>query len=575
MARLSAPFLCPLTRRHLTSHAVGYQGYRISRSPSSSPTRLGTSSFSSECNATTRFSSSTAQSNSAGDLGSPPVEGDKFPQVIPEISSRRRRTLVLCFDGTNEKFDDDITNMVRFFRLLKKDDPSEQMVYYQAGIGTAVDPRKGKPWFPPVHMIIDAAFANGLGGHVRAGYEFLMQNYSEGDKIALFGFSRGAYTARALAGMLQKVGLLPAYNHVHVPHAYKEFKRDNPKDWERSNDFKRTFSVDVKVDFMGVFDTVGGVGIIPRDLPILKSNSLIRVFRHALALDEDRAEFQVSRWEQATEEEEKLGESGKLGTYHSKVSADGKVRGFVTQGETTDSSGNTGKTFERKPGMNEIPNSNDNSGPEQTTIGDRKNKTDIKEVWFAGAHSDIGGGAVPNETRRYLARIPLHWMIRECFTNNTGILFHSAELEQLGLSPENLWPAVKTPILPTEDIAGSYGSVASKSHAAETLPNNVARSAKNPFLVSSQSIEAEDALSEMHDKHSIWWRILGVLQTGRRHHWHGKSWWEWITMPSTRVIQEHTPYPTYVHRSVLYRKQKLKYRPHADLPTNPEPKWVE
>ncbi|KAF8597982.1 hypothetical protein BDV93DRAFT_478920 [Ceratobasidium sp. AG-I] len=580
MPRLSTLFLCPLTRRHVNSHSGGYWGYIISRSSSSSPVKVEILSPYPKRTATTRYSSTTTQNSSAGDRGPPYVDADKFPQVIPVISPRRRRTLVLCFDGTNEEFDEDITNIVRFFQLLKKDDRSKQMVYYQAGIGTAVDPRKGKPWFSKVYKVVDAAIATGLGRHVRGGYEFLMQNYTEGDRIAIFGFSRGAYTARALAGMLQKVGLLPAYNHVHVPYAYAMFKRDDPDGWKMSNDFKRAFSVDVKVDFMGVFDTVSGVGILPRKLPFSKSNSLIRVFRHALALDERRAEFKVSLWDQATEQEEKLGESGKLGTYHSEHSADGKVRRFITKEETTEDPDNTEKSFEQKPGTSENPESS-NSRPEGTTIEDRKHKTDVKEVWFAGAHSDVGGGSVPNETPHHLARIPLRWMIRECFTNNTGILFHSAELEELGLSPDALWPVVKTPILPTEDIAGSYGRVASKNLATETLPNNVARSAKNPFLVSSQSEEAEDALSPIYDKLSLsrWWRILEVLQTRRRHNWRDESWWAWLTTPfslsTPRVVQEQTRFPTYVHRSVLYRMQNSDYIPRAKLPTNPGPKWVE
>lgn len=60
-----------------------------------------------------------------------------------------------------------------------------------------------------------------LGTHVREAYSFLMQNYREGDKICLLGFSRGAYTARALAGMLHKVGLLPAHNQAQIVFAYK------------------------------------------------------------------------------------------------------------------------------------------------------------------------------------------------------------------------------------------------------------------------------------------------------------------------------------------------------------------
>jgi uncharacterized protein (DUF2235 family) len=108
---------------------------------------------------------------------------------------------------------------------------------------------------------------------------------TEGDRISIFGFSRGAYAAQALTGMLHKVwltyrlaksrhawnfhhikmscvqvGLLPAYNHVQVPYAYEMFKRNDPEGWRMSNGFKRAFSVNVEIDFVGVFDTVSGVG---------------------------------------------------------------------------------------------------------------------------------------------------------------------------------------------------------------------------------------------------------------------------------------------------------------------------
>ena len=113
------------------------------------------------------------------------------------------------------------------------------------------------------------------------GYEFLMQNCEvalsfiprstltlllllsfsrlhcfvdeKGDKICLFGFSRGAYTARALAGMLHKVGLLPRCNRQQVTFAYKMCKRSDKRGWEQSKQFKKRFSIDVHIDFIGVW----------------------------------------------------------------------------------------------------------------------------------------------------------------------------------------------------------------------------------------------------------------------------------------------------------------------------------
>ena len=74
-----------------------------------------------------------------------------------------------------------------------------------------------------------------------------------GDKICLFGFSRGAYTARALAGMLHKVGLLPSYNHQQVPFAYRMYTRTDQLGWRQSTAFKKAFSMDVDIDFIGVW----------------------------------------------------------------------------------------------------------------------------------------------------------------------------------------------------------------------------------------------------------------------------------------------------------------------------------
>lgn len=78
-----------------------------------------------------------------------------------------------------------------------------------------------------------------------------MQNYNEGDKICLFGFSRGSYTVRCLAGMLHKVGLLPRHNIAQINFAYKFYKDDTPEGWKMSAEFKKTFCQDVDVYFVG------------------------------------------------------------------------------------------------------------------------------------------------------------------------------------------------------------------------------------------------------------------------------------------------------------------------------------
>ncbi|KAF8868076.1 hypothetical protein CPB84DRAFT_1451507 [Gymnopilus junonius] len=160
-----------------------------------------------------------------------------------------------------------------------------------------------------VTKTIDEMFALHLDAHVMGGYEFLMQNYLTGDRICLFGFSRGAYTARSLAGMLHKVGLLPAGNFQQVPFAYKMYTRADDVGWNNQPSSRRRFCTDVSIEFIGVWDTVDSVGIIPRRLPFTTSNTIVRTFRHAVSLDERRAKFKANLWNRPDEDELKLGTS--------------------------------------------------------------------------------------------------------------------------------------------------------------------------------------------------------------------------------------------------------------------------
>jgi uncharacterized protein (DUF2235 family) len=131
------------------------------------------------------------------------------------------------------------------------EDRDKQMVYYQPGIGT---------WTPPgingriqqwVAKTADLAVAWYLSEHIMAGYEFIMDNHLPGDRICIFGFSRGAYTARALAGMLHCVGLLPKGNSEQVMFAFRMFK--NNHNTPLCKHFKETFCKHVNIEFLGVW----------------------------------------------------------------------------------------------------------------------------------------------------------------------------------------------------------------------------------------------------------------------------------------------------------------------------------
>lgn len=206
-----------------------------------------------------------------------------------------RRNIVVCLDGTNDQFDASNSNVVKLYQMLERNTP-EQLTYYQTGVGTVAPlglmgnlARRGA-------KLLDGAIAFLLREHVESAYRFLMQFYREGDAIYIFGFSRGAYSARVLAGMLHKVGLLSPGNDELVRFAWRMFKR--PRTEELANEFRRTFSRPVTVHFLGLWDTVSSVGVIwnPKHYPYTATNSSVAVVRHAVSLDERRAEFVQNLW---------------------------------------------------------------------------------------------------------------------------------------------------------------------------------------------------------------------------------------------------------------------------------------
>ncbi|KAG8893144.1 hypothetical protein FRC01_013758, partial [Tulasnella sp. 417] len=261
-------------------------------------------------------------------------------------------------------------------------------------IGTYANPGMWMPIVIQMSKFADQAFAWFLDAHIMGGYRFLMQNWRRGDRICLFGFSRGAYTARCLAGMLHKVGLLPISNQEQVPFAFGMYKDNTKTGWEQAAGFKRTFSRSVEVEFIGVWDTVSAVGVLwPRHLPFSSANTTIKTFRHALSLDERRARFQPNLWHREAENEagaKRDPEHASLGRhYHPVAEVADEVRGF---------------------------------------------KTDVQEVWFAGCHSDVGGGSVANTAPHSLSFVTLRWMIEQTIRTQTGILYNPGALRSIGFA---------------------------------------------------------------------------------------------------------------------------------------------
>lgn len=221
--------------------------------------------------------------------------------------------LVLCFDGTWNKPDDRRapgeqveSNVRRFHEAVQVEAPDgvRQIKWYSPGVGTRWDER-----------FRGGAFGYGIDEIIRNGYEFLVTNYVAGDDIFVLGFSRGAYAARSLVGMLRKAGL--AGDLDLVPAAYELYRsRDAKPDSTEAVAFRAASAREVGVKFLGVWDTVGALGIPGSAFKIFKiptgafemlnkakyefhDTGLSRIVEnahHAVAIDEHREEFQPTLW---------------------------------------------------------------------------------------------------------------------------------------------------------------------------------------------------------------------------------------------------------------------------------------
>ena len=155
----------------------------------------------------------------------------------------------------------------------------QQLVYYDPGVGTLPEPETATKISATITRWASLAFGFGIIQNVQEAYTFLMDFWEPGDKVYLFGFSRGAYTVRVLAGMLHQIGLLPRGNANLVPYAARLFGAIRSREaeegaegtdyyWRICNAFRWTFSRPVEghdhrrfpVHFVGVWDTVSSVG---------------------------------------------------------------------------------------------------------------------------------------------------------------------------------------------------------------------------------------------------------------------------------------------------------------------------
>lgn len=206
------------------------------------------------------------------------------------MDTKLPKDLVLCLDGTGNEFGDSNSNVVKLYATLGKSE--RQLCYYHPGLGTRGDPNaltKLAKWWTKV---LGMAFGYGMSRDLADAYSFLMAEYAPGDRVFVFGFSRGAYTARALCGMLHMFGLLRARQEVLIQYMIRMMRKaDDPKTFEIAQQFQDTFSRKCPIYFLGVWDTVTSVGWVysPVIIPFTANNPDLHIARHAISLDEHRA----------------------------------------------------------------------------------------------------------------------------------------------------------------------------------------------------------------------------------------------------------------------------------------------
>jgi uncharacterized protein (DUF2235 family) len=276
-----------------------------------------------------------------------------------------KKRLALFLDGTWNTISNN-TNVWRLKALCETN--NEQISYYSVGVGTKFGT-----------MLVGGMFGYGLDQEVIKAYEWLIENYNDGDEIFLFGFSRGAFAARSLSGLISKCGLLQLGAPLGVNQLYgryqlannvrtiRELLRDqqNPNaSFTAEERWILEYSTIVPIKFIGVWDTVGALGIPFGDIPIISRKNYqfldtdLRINNkyayQALAIDENRKAFEPTLWT---------------------------------------------RTIAKDSHPEDIP-------PPRTL-------KDVEQRWFIGAHSNIGGGYNSD----LLAQIPLKWIMSKAISH--------------------------------------------------------------------------------------------------------------------------------------------------------------
>lgn len=291
------------------------------------------------------------------------------------------KNIVLLLDGTSNEISANRTNILRLYGTLEKSE--RQLVWYDPGVGTIGPENSWLRFWRTAVEVWGMATGWGLDQNVKEAYQFLVENYDSGkrkggkdegrDRIYLFGFSRGAYSARVLAGFIRALGLIEPRNVNLLDYAYRAYKRvDLAKGKDASFAEVRLYERILNPDrppirLLGLFDTVASIIEHGRFGPRLRSHAFtttnvsVEAVRHAVSIDEKRTMFLPQLWPEGEEY--------------------------------------WGNPFNRG---HAVPQ-------------------DAREVWFKGVHCDIGGGYPEAESG--LAKLPIKWMIEQ--TGPMGLLYRT------------------------------------------------------------------------------------------------------------------------------------------------------
>ena len=205
------------------------------------------------------------------------------------------KNIIVCCDGTGNEYGQQNTNVVKLYEAIARD--KQQIAFYDPGVGTFSI--LGRELGRRVGIVLGKAFGAGVQQNIEDAYRYLMDRYDPGDKLFLFGFSRGAFTVRALAGMLNRCGLLEKGSINLVPYASRIY--NDPARHKTAPGFKTTYCNKCPPHFIGVWDTVGSMGWFwgRKFFDETLHKDVNHAFQ-AVSIDEQRRKFSPSLWREPT-----------------------------------------------------------------------------------------------------------------------------------------------------------------------------------------------------------------------------------------------------------------------------------